>query len=119
MDCYKQIAEIKTAEDENRVRSSLEENYGKVPVEVDNLILIAKLKNAARRKGAIKVGLNKSRAYVVLNGLDSLKNGGLLDRINAEKEDVKLSFTDNPVIDFYASTDTRATAEYMLDFLQS
>ena len=118
MDCYKQIAEIKTAEDENRVRSSLEENYGKVPVEVDNLILIAKLKNAARRKGAIKVGLNKSRAYVVLNGLDSLKSGGLLDRINAEKEDVKLSFTDNPVIDFYASTDTRATAEYMLDFLQ-
>ena len=46
MDCYKQIAEIKGEEDKRRIRSSLEENYGKVPLEVENLMLFAELKLA-------------------------------------------------------------------------
>lgn len=55
MDCYKQIAEITTDEDDERVTRSLEEYYGKIPREVRNLILIAKLKAAAKKRGAVKI----------------------------------------------------------------
>ena len=116
MDSYKQIAEIKTAEDEKRVRSSLEENYGKVPVEVDNLILIAKLKIAARKHNAVKVSLSGKRAEVVLNGLDSLKEEGFLDRINSNKGVVTLAFNENPALEFALRKTPRDTAEVMLAF---
>ena len=116
MDSYKQIAEIKTAEDERRVRSSLEENYGKVPVEVDNLILIAKLKIAARKHNAVKVSLSGKRAEVVLNGLDSLKEEGFLDRINSNKGVVTLAFNENPALEFALRKTPRDTAEVMLTF---
>lgn len=116
MDSYKQIAEIRTAEDEKRVRSSLEENYGKVPVEVDNLILIAKLKVAARKHNATKITLSGRKAEVELNGLDSLKEEGFLDKINAEKNAVTLSFKENPFLEFSLKETPRQTAEAMLGF---
>ena len=116
MDCYKQIAEIKTAEDEERVRSSLEDNYGKVPVEVDNLILIAKLKVAARKHNAVKISLSGKRAEIVLNGIDSLKEEGFLDRINSRKNVVTPAFRENPALEFAIRETPRDTAEEMLDF---
>lgn len=116
MDCYKQIAEIKTEEDEKRVRSSIEENYGKVPVEVDNLIIIAKLKVAARRHNAVKISLSGKRAFVALNGLDSLKEEGFLDRINGAKGYVTLGFAENPVLEFSLRKTPRDTASVMLGF---
>ena len=116
MDCYKQIAEIKTEEDEKRVRSSIEENYGKVPVEVDNLIIIAKLKVAARRHNAVKISLSGKRAFVALNGLDSLKEEGFLDRINGAKGYVTLGFAENPVLEFSLRKTPRETASVMLGF---
>lgn len=116
MDCYKQIAEIKTAADEERVRSSLEDNYGKVPVEVDNLILIAKLKVAARKHNAVKISLSGKRAEIVLNGIDSLKEEGFLDRINSRKNVVTPAFRENPALEFAIRETPRDTAEEMLDF---
>ncbi len=116
MDSYKQIAEIRNEEDEARVRSSLEENYGKVPVEVDNLILIAKLKVAARKRNATKISLSGKRAEVVINGLDSLKQEGFLDRINSKKGVVTLAFNENPVLEFAVCKTPRETAEEMLEF---
>lgn len=117
MDCYKQIAEIKTVDDEDRVRSSLVENYGEIPVEVDNLILIAKLKNAARRRDALKVGVSKRGAYLILNGLDALNKDGFIDKINGAKDEVSLSFAENPFLNFSLSATPRETAKRMLNFL--
>ena len=73
MDCYKQIAEISTDEDRIRVVNSLEEYYGKIPYEVENLILIAGLKSAARKRGAIKIVVGAKKSYIELRNLQCLQ----------------------------------------------
>ena len=100
MDCYKQIAELRTDADKKRIVSSLEENYGKIPKEVENLILIAELKVAARKHGAVKISLSSKKAEITLNGLDSLKEEGFLDAIDKAKDFVTLSFSENPTLVF-------------------
>ncbi|MBR1867133.1 MAG: transcription-repair coupling factor [Clostridia bacterium] len=117
MDCYKQIAEIRNAEDKKRVLGSIEENYGKAPEEVLNLILIAELKVAARECGALEINLSKKSASVVLNGMDALKKEGMLPRISAYKGEVTLSFKENPTLSFLTEgRETRETAEKMREF---
>ncbi len=110
MDIYKQIAEIKTAEDEERIRSSLAENYGKVPAEVDNLINIAKLKLAAKRHGCVKLTISDKSAFAELDGIERLKSEGFLPAITARKNEVTLSLTDAPRLIF--KTENRNT-EYV------
>ncbi|MBO6262755.1 MAG: transcription-repair coupling factor [Clostridia bacterium] len=100
MDCYKQIAELRTDADKKRIVSSLEENYGKIPKEVENLILIAELKVAARKHGAVKISLSSKKAEITLNGLDSLKEEGFLGAIDKAKDFVTLSFSENPTLVF-------------------
>ena len=55
MDCYKQIAEIRSAEDKVRVEKSLADIYGTPPKCVVNLISIAVLKNRAKFVRSTKV----------------------------------------------------------------
>ncbi len=117
MDCYKQIAEIKNVEDKKRVIDSLEENYGKPPEEVLNLILIAELKVAARNCGALEINISKNKSNVILNGTESLKKEGMLPRISKYKGEVVLSFTDNPVLTFSSEGKTsRDVALKMKEF---
>ena len=87
-----------------------------MPVEVDNLILIAKLKVAARKHNATKITLSGRKAEVELNGLDSLKEEGFLDKITAEKNAVPLSFKEHPFLEFSLKETPRRTAEAMLGF---
>ena len=91
MDCYKQIAEIKNVEDKKRILSSLIENYGKVPLEVENLILIAELKLAVKQRDGIKIVLSGRQAYVDLASLESLRDSSFMDRIDKYKQWVTLS----------------------------
>ncbi len=101
MDIYKQIAEIKDENDKERILSSLEENYGKVPVEVDNLVKIAELKLAAVKKGAIKLLLTEKKAEIVLGAMENLKQPGFLQRVTEMKGEVTLSLSENnPVLSF-------------------
>ncbi len=112
MDIYKQIAEIKTAEDRNRIRSSLAENYGKVPAEVDNLIDIAELKLAARKRGCVKLVISEKAAFAELDGIERLKDSAFLSNITANKDEVTLSVTDTPRLVF--KTENRNT-EYIAE----
>ncbi len=118
MDCYKQIAEIRDAADKSRVITSLEENYGKIPKQIENLILIAELKVAARKHNAVKVTINDKKASVTVNGIDSLKEDGFIDRVNMYKGKVTLAFAENPELVF--SVDGKSpeeTAKAMLEFM--
>lgn len=100
MDCYKQIAEIESEEDRQRIVSSLIENYGKVPVEVDNLILIAQLKLAVKKMGGVKISLSGRSATVELAGLESLNNSSLMDNIERYKNIVTLNVGASPILVF-------------------
>ena len=100
MDCYKQIAEIQNEEDRQRIVSSLVENYGKVPVEVDNLILIAQLKLAVKRAGGVKISLSGKSAVVELASIEKLNNHALMDNIEKYKNFVTLNVGASPLLVF-------------------
>ena len=118
MDCYKQIAEISTDEDRIRVVNSLEEYYGKIPYEVENLILIAGLKSAARKRGAIKIVVGAKKSYIELRNLQCLQNDGFIDELTAKKNEISLEFAASPVIDFTRSgKNPEEVAEFMLKTL--
>ncbi|MBE5742784.1 MAG: DEAD/DEAH box helicase, partial [Clostridiales bacterium] len=120
MDCYKQIAEIKSDGDKERIISSLVENYGKVPVEVGNLILIAELKLVAKKRGATKITLSGKTATVELDGLYCLQAEGFIDRIEKHKKDVTLSVGEKPILVFNVETgkteNTALTMKEVLNF---
>ena len=119
MDCYKQIAEITSDEDDARVTHSLEEYYGQIPREVRNLILIAKLKAAAKKRGAVKVVVGAKKSYIELADLSCLQNGGLMDALLDRKDKVSFEFSATPVIDFSKVGGlTENTARYMLETLK-
>ncbi len=116
MDCYKQIAEITTDEDDERVTRSLEEYYGKIPREVRNLILIAKLKAAAKKRGAVKIVVGAKKSYIELADISCLQNGGLMDELLKRKDKISFEFSATPVIDFSkVGNSAEDTAKYMLE----
>ena len=118
MDCYKQIAEIKTVDDRERIVASLLDNYGKVPVEVGNLILISEIKLLAKRCGAIKITLSGKVATVELDGLYCLQKEGFIDRIENCKDTVTLSIGEKPVLVFKTeSGNVENTAQKMKEVL--
>ena len=108
MDIYKQIAEIECDGDKERILGSLEENYGKVPVEVDNLIKIAELKLSAKKHGCIKILVSEKKAEAVMGGIEYLKADGFLQKINEMKGEVTLSVSDRPTLNF--KTENRKTS---------
>lgn len=116
MDCYKQIAEITTDEDDERVTRSLEEYYGKIPREVRNLILIAKLKAAAKKRGAVKIVVGAKKSYIELADISCLQNGGLMDELLKRKDKISFEFSATPVIDFSkVGNSAEDKAKYMLE----
>lgn len=100
MDCYKQIAEIADEKDERRVLSSVEENYGPIPHEVENLVAIAKLKAAAKKKKVIKAVVSGKNASLTFAGIDALQGSGILDAVEKFKAFATLTFAENPVVVF-------------------
>ncbi len=98
MDAYKTIAEISSQEDKERVRHSIEELYGKLPREVENLLDVAEVKFLARSCEVISVTVTKDKALLILKDLNSLKDGGLGAALERFKASAVLSFGANPQI---------------------
>lgn len=119
MDAYKRIAEIVTDEDRKRVTDSLIENYGDIPSEVENLVTIARLKVAAKNRGAVKVVIGAKRSYIELKDLSCLNEDGFIDKINSRKGKIALEFGVSPLLDFTAAGKTgEEIAQFMLETLQ-
>ena len=85
----KQIAEIKSTADYKRVCLSLEENYGPVPDEVGNLLVIAVLKAYAARFGVKKISVSKAGGKMELPSMASLSDR----KINAAMEEYRKYLT--------------------------
>lgn len=77
LDSYKQIAEIRSIADYKRVCLSIEDNFGQMPNEVLNLLLIAVLKAYATTFNIKKIIIDENGGVLVLPGLTSLKDARL------------------------------------------
>lgn len=98
MDCYKQIAEIASEADERRIIDGLKSNYGALPEEVENLILIAKLKNLCRNFEIIKAEITRDKCGFTMKNLNSLNDEGIMNLIDEFKQSVTLTFLENPYV---------------------
>ncbi len=100
MDIYKQIAEISSHADKQRIVNYLTEEFGVPPKAVLTLIDIAVLKIKALGVEAIKLSISLNVARLTLKNLQSLKDGRITSRLKDCKGKVTLTFDERPVLVF-------------------
>ena len=118
MDCYKQIAEIRTVDDYKRVCMSIEDNYGQMPEEVLNLLIIAVLKSYAAKFNVKKIGVDSNEGSLELPSINSLKDERLASALNKYAGRVKLSMAKAPLIIFAPHNNPAKTMLDMTKFLK-
>lgn len=118
MDCYKQIAEIRTVEDYKRVCVSIEDNFGAMPDEVLNLLIIAVLKSYASKFNVRKICVNSAEGSLELPSINSLKDNRLAAALDKYAGKVSLSMAKVPLIRFAPHTNPAKTMLDMTKFLK-
>ena len=118
LDCYKQIAEIRSIGDYKRVCLSMEENYGKMPQEVLNLLVIAVLKSYAAKFNVRKISVSAKGGRLELPSLNSLADKRLSSALDKFASSVRLDMTKTPAIEFPAARSARDVMLGMTKFLR-
>ena len=118
MDCYKQIAEIRTVDDYKRVCLSIEDNYGPMPDEVLNLLIIAVLKSMATKFNIKKIGVDSNEGSLELPTINSLKNVGLKNALDKYSDRTSLSMAKAPTVVFRPHSNPAKTMLDMTKFLK-
>ncbi|MDE6441404.1 MAG: transcription-repair coupling factor [Clostridia bacterium] len=118
MDCYKQIAEIRTVEDYKRVCLSIEDNYGPMPDEVLNLLIIAVLKSYAAKFNVKKICVDSNEGSLELPSINTLKDARIRASLDRYAGRVKLSMAKAPLIIFPPHSNPAKTMLEMSKFLK-
>ena len=118
MDCYKQIAEIRSVEDYKRVCRSVEEIYGVMPDEVLNLLIIAVLKSYAQKFSVRKITVDSQGGTLELPSVNSLGDGRLSMAMERYKGAVGLSASRGVRLTFAAAATQTKTMLQMTKFLK-
>lgn len=118
MDCYKQIAEIRSLEDYKRVCLSMEETYGPLPQETVNLLVIAVLKSYAAPFRVKKISVNRKGGALTFASLEALGAAGISAAMEKYRAHVGLDMTSAPVITFRPQADGGKTMVLMTKFLK-
>ena len=118
LDCYKQIAEIRSVEDYKRVCISIEDNYGPMPDEVLNLLIIAVLKSFAAKFNVKKICVDSTEGSFELPSINSLNDARLSVALEKYRQSVKLSMAKAPLIVFAPRSSPAKTMLDMTKFLK-
>ena len=118
LDTYKQIAEIATVADYKRVYASLEDTYGPLPKAVENLMVIAVLKNYAMKFSVKKITVGGGIGALEFPSLDALGDKRILGALDKFKGETKLNMSEAPVIEFSKSGDVAQLMAQMTKFLK-
>ncbi len=118
MDCYKQIAEIRSAEDYKRVCTSMEESYGALPQCALNLLIIALMKSYASHLQVKKITVGPKGGALEFTGLAALSDGRISAAMDRYASAVSLDMTSAPVLRFLKGGDGAKTMMRMTKFLK-
>ncbi len=108
MDAYKEIAGINSLDAEREFRVSIEDAYGRLPEEADNLINIAVVKMLAMKLKVKNIMINKEKVNLVLNDFNILGNKKVVDAMDEYSERVKIVLSSEPTIEFIREDATNA-----------
>ena len=100
MDAYKQIAEISSPQLESEFIEYAEETFGKLPLEVINLISIAVVKRLASSLGVSKINVTKDDVSLIFSSFKSFSNKKLVEAIESYDEKIVISMENQPKIKF-------------------
>jgi transcription-repair coupling factor (superfamily II helicase) len=120
MDAYKEIAEINSLQTEKDFRTAIEEAYGSLPYEADNLINIAVVKMLAMKLKATEITIRKGECFIAFSDYKIFADKNLLGAIDDRKEYVRISMSKTPKVEFVSEGE--GNAEMLLkvkDFLLS
>lgn len=118
MDCYKQIAEIHSVDDYKRVCMSIEENYGNIPDEVLNLLIIAVMKSYASAFDVSRISVSASAAYLELASLSVLGDKKIKAAMDEYAGRISVSMLNAPRINFAPRNNPAKTMLEMTKFLK-
>lgn len=100
MDVYKQIAETDSDETEKELRAELEDVYGKIPKETDNLINIAAVKRMASKLGVSCLKVSKDGASATFASFKTFGDKKLQGALDEFSDSVKVKMAGEPQIEF-------------------
>ncbi|MCD8041339.1 MAG: transcription-repair coupling factor [Clostridia bacterium] len=118
MDCYKQIAEIRSVADYKRVCLSIEDNYGSMPDEVLNLLIIAVLKSYAAKFSIRKITVSTKAAELELASIDTLGDSRIKTALDKSPCYTSVSMATTPKIIFKPKANPAKTMIEMTNFLK-
>lgn len=118
MDAYKEIAEITTLKDADKLKERLVSVYGDMPIEAQNILNISILKMLGKRLKVNEISLTKDEVYMSFKDLSAFSDKGLMDAVAVYKNDVTLSVSIKPKLQFKrVSTDNADMLNVMIEFL--
>ena len=100
MEAYKEIAEINSASTEKEFVQNIENNYGKLPIEVKNLINISVVKLLAMKIGVSKIIINKDETKLVFLDIEPFKDGKIVEAVKNSDGEASLNVFEKISIDF-------------------
>ena len=118
MDCYKQIADIRSLADYKRVCRSMEETYGPLPEESLNLVVIALMKSYAAGMDVKKISVGRKGGALEFASLNALAGEGLNAAMEKYAAAVGLDMTSAPVVTFRPQASSAKTMILMTNFLK-
>jgi transcription-repair coupling factor (superfamily II helicase) len=87
---YRQLAEVTSREQLDRLRKEWRDRYGKFPVAVDNLLLLGEIKLSAARAGLTRVEVRDRKLMLTRRG-DFILVGGKFPRISTDRIERQLT----------------------------
>lgn len=118
MDVYKEIAELTSEKEERELVSALSDNYGELPAETENLILISAAKRLAMGVGTELLTVTKTETSLEFDNYKAFANEGLQRALDEFSKQTAVVMTGQPKIVF--KRDKRDNYEMLLlvrDFL--
>lgn len=95
IEIYQDIADCKTEEDIQNIIDEIIDRYGDMPREVDNLMEVARIKNAARNTNVTKI---QERPMGIVFTVKDIDNDKLEELINEYRNNIRFSAGEKPYV---------------------
>lgn len=103
MDFYQQLAGCETVEGIEKVRKQVEEVYGTLPKQTENLFTVARLKLLANRAGIVKLSVKPGRGELTFVNREAMMNKQVFDALSEVGDRVTAASTGYNIL--FSSTD--------------
>lgn len=100
MRLYRSALDLDSQEGLDRLIRSVEEAYGKMPNETQNLFEMGLIRNLASKIGVKQIDINPKMTYLTFADGDCFKNKSVMNAVGEAGDEVNLTYEDQPKLHF-------------------